>query len=253
MKKLLAVILAVAFVFLLTGCANSIFMASYQTPLSEKTYSDFTSTYNLSAAPQFTSLTGKYEFKGEFRLKHLTEDLYYSADLTVDFTQKSIKGETRTVRHSIFETSDITTTYSTKKGIITKKSPLGTETLSGSEVKLTDLLLLPDEAFIYYLRIYERLQNMPFSYVEIAEKSDCAKFHVGITPQTAHYLLFNGITPQNATGDFYISVDRTKGVNGVRLLLSASRGDNYYGSGDIFSGISQLYDDVIADFTIRPL
>lgn len=253
MKKLLTVILAVTVVFLLAGCANSIFMASYQTPLSDKAYSDFTSAYNLSTAQQFTSLTGRYEFNGDFRLKQLTVDLYYSADLIIDFTKKSIKGETRTVRHGVFEISDTTTTYSTKKGIITKKSPLGTETLNGCEVQFADILLLPDEAFTYYLEIYEHLQNMPFSYVEIAEKSDCAKFHVGITPQTANYLLFNGITPQSATGDFYISVDRTKGVNAVRFLLSASRGDNYYGSGDIFSGISQLYDDVIADFTVRPL
>lgn len=253
MRKLLTVILVVTVAFLLTGCANSIFMASYQTPLSDKEYSNFSNAYNLSTATQFTSLTGKYEFKGEFRLKQLTDDLYYSADLIVDFSKKSIKGETRIVRRSVFETSDITTTYSTKKGIITKKSPLGNQTLNCNEVKLTDLLLFPDDAVNYYSGIYARLQNMPFSYVEIAEKSDCAKIHVGITPQTAHYLLFNGITPESATGDFYISVDRAKGVNAVRFLLSASRGDNYYGSGDIFSGISQLYDDVIADFTVKPV
>lgn len=252
MKKLLTIIVVITLSFAICGCANSVFMANYLSPATDKAYSDFCRENFSATAPQFDDAEGKYSVKGELRLTGSYSDIYYSADLTLDFTKKTINGKTRTVRSTPLEYSDVTTSYATKKSIITKKTEEDSVKIKSSEADLKKLVSIPDEVWAFYSAMYDKMLKMSSSYVEIAEDFDSANIHVKITPETAPYLLFNGIATESATGDVYFSID-SECLYAAKFLLKASRGDNYNSAGDIITGIFQNYTDVVADFTIKPI
>ncbi len=243
MKKIFTAIVVAALILSLTGCSNSIFMMNYQTFSTDREYLDYCFDNSLYDASKIMT-KGKYNVKGEFLLMRATSYTYYNADLEIDIDKKTVTGKRQTLRGKEIN-------YMTKDGKVYKVFDGTTEPIDFFQTRLIKVIDFPEAAYNYYSAVYDNLLEMPCSYVGVAADSSI-KMHVKITPQSASYLLYDGVMPESAVGDMYISINKEGYVNGVKFYLDVMLGDSLDYVGDIISGVTTLYDRVYADFSVTP-
>lgn len=242
MKKLLVILLSLILMLFSVSCAPGVFRDTYDKPTQQE-YASFLKNFTYNEEKFFLD-DAYYKVDGSVAVEQNFNKNSFLLDLDIDNRYGKISGKT-VYSESGFATADKTeTVYESKKGYLVKR--VGAEEVTRPSTDgIEGFIDMPSFYSRFLADLFDNLQSLPLSDVEIANTSRVTKLHIKITPQSASALFFYGLITESAAGDIYLCLTNNCFV-AVRGVFKATISNDVYTASDIISAktLSKITADI---------